>query len=123
MNWQRIKTASEVRLAGIAVSLEVIDKSICGITLRDKDGNTVRASKQGYSDFAIFIPAEPEMKEVFKLHGKYRGKVDMCESFPSQYEADQRHRELDYDDNLKIDGVTEAVKEDAPAPELADIPF
>lgn len=123
MNWQRVKSASEIQLGGISVALEIIDKTIRGVTFRDKAGNTARVCKEDYSGFSILVPAEPEQKEVFKLIGKYRGKVDISETFDDKYSAEQRHRDLDYDDGLKIEGATEVVKDEAPQPQMADVPF
>lgn len=125
MNWERIKAASEIVLDGIKVEIETHDKSLRAVELTDAKGNRVKVCLSNYSDFAVMIPAKPEMRDAHLLKGEFRG-LQVKELFEHVSDARQRLAEItDGRDGatLTIEKVKVAATEAGGLPAGEEIPF
>jgi len=100
MKWETIKSAEQIKLSGVTVGLDYCDRSLKNVVIRDKDGNALRVGMESYSMTAS-VPAAPETKKVWRLHGEYRG-LKVNETFEYEHEAQQRHRDLESTSGLEI---------------------
>lgn len=87
------KTASEIKLNGIKVELEMVDGTAKSATLTDADGNIVKFTQENYAGFRAYVAAPPEMKTQWRLEGEVLG-VKIDESFDEQYLAMDRRNQL-----------------------------
>lgn len=121
MKWQRIKKSSDASLAGVLVQIEEVDRSVKAVTLTDAKGNQVKIALDSYS-MNVLVPAEPTMKDAFRLHGIYKG-LQVREHFAYEHEAEARHRELSNVETLSVEKVKIAVDDDGKTPDGDEIPF
>lgn len=121
MKWQRIKKHSDIKLGGVRVEIEEVDRSVKSVTLTDAAGNQMKVALDGYSMIAM-VPAQPEMKDAWLLSGTYKG-LQVREYHESEYAATSRRAELGHSDELTIEKIKVAVDDEGKTPEGDEIPF
>jgi len=94
MKFKSVKKVQDLKLEGVTFEMELLDKQLQSVTLTDGAGNVVKLSKQGYGDFAAFVPQPPEMVKKFELRYTLALIGDKTELFDEKYEAEARGREL-----------------------------
>lgn len=128
MRWENAKAASAVKLKGVEIEFDLVDKTLKAVLIRDMAGNICRVAIEDYNQLRCLIPAGPVKEKRHVLHGttplgKFR------EAFESKYEAESRQTEIDgmfrKDVDLKIECAEVEVDEsgEPKAESLSDIPF
>lgn len=87
------KAASDIKLIGITVELEIVDGSPKAAILTDANGNTVKFTQESYSGFRAYVAAPPEMVTKYRLQGEVLG-LAVDETFEKEHEAMHRRNQL-----------------------------
>lgn len=101
MDLQKLKSATEVNLAGIACDFERVDGNLKRVKLRDKAGRTVSIQLDGYYDLTVVAPKPPEKVTRFALSGEVVEGVPFRKLFDKRTEAERTRAELA--DKLSLD--------------------
>jgi hypothetical protein len=92
MKFKSVKKASEIKLAGITATLDVVDNSTQSITLDDEEGNSVRIAIRSYNLY-VEVPAPPETEKKYQLVGHVLD-LPVDRVFDEKYEAENERRRL-----------------------------
>jgi len=91
MKYIQIKSESEINLKGIKSELVFRDSLLKSVILTDIDGNTLTIDeKSTYESLGVYIPKEPEKKDVFRLTGSILNGIKVDEIFELERDAIDR---------------------------------
>ncbi len=93
MNYVNAKNAAEIKLDGISVAFDKVDRGLQAVYLRDASGNRLRIAINS-SSLQVQVPAPPEMEKRYVLRGEVPalGKVEKV--FVEKHEAEGARDEL-----------------------------
>lgn len=96
MKTKTAKKATEILLDGITAELHIVDGTIKGVTLLDRDGRLLTVQNNGWgSGIEVLIPdvTPPKMEKAFRLKGAIK-LIPFDETFKERWAADARLRDL-----------------------------
>jgi hypothetical protein len=94
MRFVTVKRATEIKLEGVKVSLDIVNGLQKGILLSDGKGGVLRVRLMGCSDLSIEVPAPPEVEKKHKLTGWVLG-IPVDKTFDHQHEAQREQMKLE----------------------------
>ena len=94
MRFVTVKRATEIKLEGVRVSLDIVNGLQRGILITDGKGGVLRVRLAGYSDLSIEVPAPPEVEKKHKLTGSVLG-IQVDKTFDDQFEAQREQIKLE----------------------------
>src|SRR3546814_7522497 len=96
MRYKTVKTANEASISGGTVEFEHHDKTLRGVRLTDAEGNVVliQAGESYSNAVKVMVPEPFDQEERWKISGSVVG-IPVTEYFDSEYEANDRVREIE----------------------------
>lgn len=127
-NYVTVKDPASVKLKGVRLDFEVVDKAVKQLRLVDATGAVlIVKAPSGYSDtLQILEIAPPEQQEKWVVEGTLCG-IAISESFDDKWSAEQRQRDLNAairsDDEVKVEKRSVLVGVPMLAASADEIPF
>mgnify|MGYP000848319551 CR=1 FL=1 len=86
MNLKEVKNASEIRLGGVNVDIELHNGRAHAVTVTDPNGGMLRVVSD-LTALRLLVPEPPKRVTRYHLSGRFAGLVDVSEYFDDQNEA------------------------------------
>lgn len=93
-NFVSIKSASEIKLEGVTVTLDKVNDCLKGVYIADGSGGMCRIVLDSYS-LSAQIPAPPKKEKRYVLRGTIDGIGRIDRQFEQQWDADQAKRDIE----------------------------
>lgn len=121
MKYVKIKSAGEIKLEGITIDADYIDKHVAVLTLTDVVGNVLRIERDSsYGGINAQVLAPPEMAEyskvTYEVFGEHRARLFTADEFAQKREliGQLQRTETPYEEDvvrLPVDLVAKAAEE------------
>lgn len=127
MKAQTIKSATQIKLQGVAAEVRFVNGNVRQVTLTDAGGFVLTIEEGKYGGLDVSVPAPPKTVKKFKLLGRIEN-LPVDELFPDKQRAESRRSHLESVDPSSTLEVLEVEVLEVEVPETdetadAEIPF